>query len=48
MCLHNLDRFSDEMVMNVLQTHPRVLVNGIIILNPHYVPPRQFLEILHA
>jgi hypothetical protein len=36
------------MVMNVLQTHPRVLVNGIIIPNPHYVPPRQFLEILHA
>ena len=22
MCLHNLDRFSGEMVMNVLQTHP--------------------------
>lgn len=44
MCLYNLDRFSGEMVMNVLQTHPRLFVNGIIIPNPHYVPPRQFLE----
>jgi hypothetical protein len=34
------------MVMNVLQTHPRVFVNGIVIQNPHYVPMRQFLEIL--
>ena len=44
MCLYNLDRFSGEMIMNVLQTHPRIFVNGIIIPNPHYVPPRQFLE----
>ena len=48
MRLHNLDRFSGEMVMNVFQTNPRIFVNGIIISNPHYVPQRQFLGILHA
>ena len=48
MCLYNLDRFSGEMVMNVLQTHPRVFVNGIIIPNTPYVPPRQFPGILGA
>lgn len=48
MCMYDLDRFSGEMVMNVLQTHPRIFVNGMIIPNPHYVQPRQFLEIIGA
>jgi hypothetical protein len=46
MCMYDLDRFSGEMVMNVLQTHPRVFVNGIVIQNPHYIPMPQFLEAL--
>lgn len=46
MCMYDLDRFGGDMVMNVLQTHPRVFVNGIIIPNPHYVPTQQFLESL--
>jgi hypothetical protein len=43
MCLYNLDLFDGERVMYVLQTHPRIFVNGMIITNPHYVPTRQFL-----
>jgi DcmR-like sensory protein len=44
MCLYNLDIFDGELVMYVLQTHPRIFVNGQIITNPHYIPARQFLE----
>jgi hypothetical protein len=44
MCLYDLDLFDGEMVMFVLQTHPRIFVNGMIIPNPHYIPTRQFLD----
>jgi len=44
MCLYDLDLFDGEAVMYVLQTHPRIFVNGMIIPNPHYVPTRQFLD----
>lgn len=43
MCLYDLDLFDGELVMNVLQTHPRIYVNGIIISNPNYIPASQFL-----
>jgi len=43
MCLYDLDLFDGEVVMFVLQTHPRIFVNGMIIPNPHYIPTRQFL-----
>jgi hypothetical protein len=35
-CLYDLDLFDGSTVMRVLQTHPRVYVNGILIGNPHY------------
>lgn len=43
MCLYNLDLFDGELVMYVLQTHPKIFVNGLVITNPHYIPARQFL-----
>ena len=46
MCLYNLNLFDGETVMYVLQTHPRIFVNGMIIKNPHYIPARQFLDSL--
>ena len=43
MCLYNLDRFDGELVMSVLQTHPRIFVNGLILKNPYYVRPPELL-----
>jgi hypothetical protein len=43
MCLYDLDRWSGELIMSVLKTHPRIFVNGLILNNPYYVPLRQFL-----
>jgi hypothetical protein len=37
------DHISFSDIMNVLQTHPPVFVNGRITPNPHYVPMHQFL-----
>ncbi|HEX6523220.1 MAG TPA: MEDS domain-containing protein [Streptosporangiaceae bacterium] len=43
MCLYDLDQWAGELVMNVLKTHPRIFVNGLVLNNPYYVPLRQFL-----
>ena len=43
MCLYDLDLFDGEAVMYVLQTHPKIFVNGMIITNPRYIPRQQFL-----
>jgi MEDS: MEthanogen/methylotroph, DcmR Sensory domain len=40
-CLYDLDMFDGDTVMYVLRTHPRIYVSGIIIDNPHYIPPAQ-------
>jgi hypothetical protein len=46
MCLYDLDRLTGELVMSVLQTHPRIFVNGLVLSNPYYLPLRQFLATL--
>jgi hypothetical protein len=42
-CTYDLNRFSATMVMDILRTHPQVIVGGILQENPFYVPPEQFL-----
>ena len=44
LCLYDLDRFSGEVVVNVVKTHPQVLVQGILVENPYYVGPDEFLS----
>lgn len=44
LCLYDLDRFSGEVVINMVKTHPQVLVQGILIENPYYVGPDEFLR----
>jgi len=45
LCLYDLDRFSGEVVVNIVMTHPQVLVQGILIENPYYVEPDEFLRL---
>lgn len=47
-CSYDLNRFSASVVMDILRTHPQVIVGGILQENPFYVPPQQFLEELRA
>lgn len=47
-CTYDLNRFSATAVMDVLRTHPQVIVGGILQENPFYVPPEQFLSELRA
>jgi hypothetical protein len=44
LCLYDLDRFSGEVVVNVVKTHPQVLIRGILVENPYHVEPDEFLR----
>lgn len=43
LCLYDLDRFSGEILIDVLKTHPKVLVGGMLVANPYYLEPDEFL-----
>ena len=43
-CTYDLNRFGAPVVMDILRTHPMVIVGGILQENPFYVPPDQFLR----
>jgi len=42
-CTYDLTKFSAGVVMNILRTHPMVIIGGILQENPFYVPPDEFL-----
>jgi MEDS: MEthanogen/methylotroph, DcmR Sensory domain len=43
LCLYNLMKLSGDLVAGVLQTHPYAVMGGVLIRNPYYIPPDQFL-----
>jgi hypothetical protein len=42
-CVYDLARFGSDTVIDIMRTHPMVLVGGILQSNPFYVPPEEFL-----
>jgi hypothetical protein len=46
-CTYDLSRFNAGVAMDILRTHPLVLVGGVLQENPLYVPPDEFLKELH-
>jgi hypothetical protein len=47
LCLYALDSFSGEVLVDVLKTHPKVLIGGIVLDNPYYLEPDEFLAKRH-
>jgi hypothetical protein len=43
-CTYDLKKFTAATVMDILRTHPQVIVGGVLQQNPFFVPPRQFLQ----
>jgi hypothetical protein len=46
-CVYDVTRFGAELMVDVLRTHPMVLINGALYENPFFVPPAEFLKELH-
>lgn len=42
MCLYDLKKFGAEMLVEVLRTHPKVLLDGTVIDNPQYLHPADY------
>ncbi len=43
LCLYDVERFGGELVVDMLKTHPKVLLNGMLLDNPYYIEPDEFL-----
>lgn len=43
-CTYDLSKFSAGVVMDILRTHPMVVIGETVQENPFYVPPEKFLE----
>jgi hypothetical protein len=42
-CVYDLNRHSGGVVMDILRTHPMVIIGGVLQENPLYIPPAEFL-----
>jgi len=42
-CTYHLGQFGGDAVIDIMRTHPMVIVGGILQQNPFFVPPDEFL-----
>src|SRR5437588_4735756 len=42
-CTYNLAKFSGGVILDILRTHPMVILGGVLQENPFYVSPQEFL-----
>ena len=43
-CTSHLGQFGGDAVIDIMRTHPMVVVGGILQENPFYIPPDEFLQ----
>ena len=42
-CTYHLAKFGADTVIDILRTHPLIIIGGILQHNPFFIPPEQFL-----
>jgi DcmR-like sensory protein len=42
-CAYDLSKFGSSVAMDIMRTHPVVIIGGVLQENPFFVPPDQFL-----
>lgn len=47
-CVYDLRRFRADIVLDVMRTHPLVIIGGVLQENPFFVPPDVFLPQLRS
>ena len=47
-CTYDLTHFSADLVIDILRTHPMVIIGGILQENPFFVPPAEMINELEA
>lgn len=47
-CTYHLSQFGGDAVVDIMRTHPLVIIGGILQQNPFFVPPEEFLSEFRA
>ena len=47
-CAYDTSKFGGGVILDILRTHPMVIVGGVLQENPFYVPPGEFLQELRS
>jgi hypothetical protein len=42
-CTYHLSKFGGDTVIDIMRTHPMIIIGGILQQNPFFVPPQEFL-----
>jgi MEDS: MEthanogen/methylotroph, DcmR Sensory domain len=42
-CAYDLAKFNTSMIIDIMRTHPVVIIGGLLQENPFFVPPDEFL-----
>ena len=42
-CVYDLAKFGGDTVVDIMRTHPLIIIGGILQQNPFFVPPEEFL-----
>jgi hypothetical protein len=42
LCLYDLELFGGGMVVDIMRTHKKLVLGGLVLDNPHYVSPEEF------
>jgi hypothetical protein len=43
-CTYHLAKFGGETVIDIMRTHPMVIIGGVLQQNPFFMPPNEFLR----
>ena len=43
-CVYDLAKFGGDTVVDIMRTHPMIIIGGLLHRNPFYVPPEEFLR----
>ena len=43
-CVYDLAKFGGDTVMDIMRTHPMIIVGGTLQRNPFFAPPQEFLQ----
>jgi hypothetical protein len=43
-CTYHLGKFGGDTVIDIMRTHPMIIIGGLLQRNPFYMPPEEFLR----
>jgi hypothetical protein len=47
-CAYDLSKFRADFVVDIMRTHPLIIIGGVLQPNPFFVPPAEFLRELRS